>query len=156
MKNLAEAVNMTLGQIIGGGVGIVIILMTFIEITPIKINPLSWLFGQIGKMTNKELADKVDGLEKKVGGLEVAVEKRSAKDDKQEAINCRRDILAFGDEVRRGVKHSHEHFNQILEDIDGYEKYCDAHPEFENNKTVATKQKIIEVYRDCLDRNDFL
>lgn len=76
--------------------------------------------------------------------------------DERNAISCRVRILQFGDEVRRGMCHSKENFDQILSDIDEYERYCEAHPEFKNNKTVATKEKIIKVYSERMDNNDFL
>jgi len=156
MKNLLDILSLTAGQIIGGGFGIFVILATFIEITPIKLNPLSRFFGWIGKMTNHELLDKVKDIEIQVNTLKNDVTEISAKDDMRNVIACRRNILSFGDEIRRGVKHSHESFTQVLEDIDDYERYCDAHKEFENNKTVAAKKKILEAYDECLEKNNFL
>lgn len=37
-----------------------------------------------------------------------------------------------------------------------YERYCDDHPEFENNVTELTSDRIETIYRRCLDSNDFL
>lgn len=65
-------------------------------------------------------------------------------------------ILLFGDEARRGVKHSEEHFNQVLEDITDYELYCSKHPEFPNEKAVITCRRIKEIYEKCLIDKDFL
>lgn len=56
----------------------------------------------------------------------------------------------------RGMKHSQENFDQVLSDIDDYEHYCNNHPEFKNNKTVAAKEKILKVYSERMDNNDFL
>lgn len=137
--------NLTVGQIIGGIAGIITVLSIFIEITPVKINPISALLRWIGKQTNKELMEKVDALEMKVGGLERA-----------DAVDCRVRILTFADEIRRKERHSKETFDQVLSDIDTYERYCDGHPDFMNHKTVAAKAKILEVYSECMDKNDFL
>lgn len=41
-----------------------------IEISPIKINPIKWIFNNIGKLINKEITDKVDRLTEKVNKLE--------------------------------------------------------------------------------------
>ena len=54
------------------------------------------------------------------------------------------------------MKHSQENFDQVLSDIDDYERYCNSHPEFKNNKTVAAKEKILKVYSERMDNNDFL
>lgn len=137
--------NLTLGQIIGRIVGIVAVLSIFIEITPVKISPISSLLRWAGKQINKDLMDKVNTLETKVGSLE-----------KSDVIDCRVRILTFADEIRRGVRHSKETFDQVLSDIDTYERYCTEHPDFMNNKTVAAKAKILEVYSDCMGKNDFL
>ena len=137
--------NLTVGQIVGRIAGIITVLSIFIEITPVKINPISALLRWVGKQTNKELMEKVDALEVKVGGLE-----------RSDAVDCRVRILTFADEIRRKERHSKETFDQVLSDIDTYERYCDLHPDFMNHKTVAAKAKILEVYSECIDKNDFL
>ena len=137
--------DLTLGQIIGGIAGIVAVLSIFIEITPVKISPISSLLRWVGKQINKDLMDKVSTLETKVVALE-----------KCDVIDCRVRILTFADEIRRGVRHSKETFDQVLSDIDTYERYCADHPDFMNNKTVAAKAKILDVYDKCLGNNDFL
>ena len=153
---MKDLLNITFGQFVGGGVGIIFLVSLFIEITPIKWNPISSLLGVMGRIANKPVLEKVEEMNKKVDWLETAVKESNDRDDLRNAIACRRNILAFGDELRRGVKHSHESFTQILEDIDTYEKYCKEHEAFENNKTVATKEKIVKIYHRCLDENDFL
>ena len=137
--------NLTLGQIVGRIAGVIAALSIFIEITPVKINPISALLRWVGKQINKELMDKVNTLETKVGALE-----------KSDVISCRVRILTFADEIRRGMRHSKETFDQVLSDIDTYERYCTEHPDFMNNKTVAAKAKILDMYSECMDNNDFL
>ena len=58
--------NLTLGQILGSIAGIVVVLSIFIEITPIKVNPVSKFLGWIGGKTNKELNDKIKTLDDKL------------------------------------------------------------------------------------------
>lgn len=137
--------NLTLGQIVGRIAGVIAVLSIFIEITPVKINPISALLRWVGKQINKELMDKVNTLETKVGALE-----------KSDVIDCRVRILTFADEIRHGVRHSEETFDQVLSDIDTYERYCTEHPDFMNNKAVAAKAKILDIYSECMDNNDFL
>lgn len=141
--------NLTLAQIVGGIAGIVVIGSVFIEITPIKINPISSLLKWIGSKANGEIIKRFDTIEDKVNNIEIIHDKRNA-------ISCRVRILHFGDEVRRGIGHSKENFDQVLSDIDDYERYCASHPEFKNNKTNATKEKILKVYSERMDHNDFL
>lgn len=137
--------NLTLSQVVGWIAGVIAVVSIFIEITPVKINPISHILRWIGKQINKDLMEKVSVLETNVRKLE-----------QSDVIDCRFRILSFADEIRRGVKHSKETFDQVLSDIDAYEHYCAGHPDFMNNKTVAAKAKILDMYSKCIDNNDFL
>lgn len=73
-----------------------------------------------------------------------------------EATTCRYRILRFNDEILHDQKHSKEHFDQILEDITRYEKFCAEHPEYENNKAILAIENIKRVYKKCSDESTFL
>ena len=148
--------NLTVGQIFGGITGLVVILSIFVEITPIKINPISSFLAWVGKKTNTELTDRVEALDKKVSKLETKVTNLEDSNDERNAVLCRVRILRFGDEIRRGQTHSQDSWDQVFSDMDDYEAYCQSHPLFKNNKTVVTQGKIREEYSRCVDENDFL
>lgn len=139
----------TIKQIGLYGGGALLVLMTIVQITPIKINPWSWLGRVIGRAINGEVLEKVDTLTNDVA-------KNKADDDEQWVSLSRSHILRFGDELKHGVPHSQEHFDQILLDISKYEHYCDSHPEYPNGKAVATIKLIKNTYQKCLENNDFL
>ncbi len=65
-------------------------------------------------------------------------------------------VLRFGDEVRRGIQHTEEHWTDILRDIDRYEAYCDSHPNYENNRATRTIQYLKNIFDEHLENNDFL
>ncbi len=140
---------MSLKEILMGGSGALVVLATLLEVSKIKINPWSSLFRFIGRGINAELIAKVDSMEAKM-------EKSDEAREKKDAVDIRNRILLFGDEARRGVKHSEEHFNQVLEDITDYELYCSKHPDFPNEKAVITCRRIKEIYEKCLRDKDFL
>ena len=73
-----------------------------------------------------------------------------------EATTCRYRILRFNDEILHEQRHTKEHFDQILDDITRYEKYCDEHPEYENNKATLAIKNVKRVYQKCSDENSFL
>ena len=148
--------NATIGQLIGGLAGIVAALSVFIEFTPIKINPISALFKWIGTKMNQELIERFTEFEDAVDELTDKYEKIEKENEKREAISCRVRILRFSDELRRGVEHSQESFEQTFDDIDYYEKYTKAHPLFINNKTVLATERIKAAYQNCMDKNNFL
>lgn len=140
---------MSLSEILTKGGTAFFIILTLIQIAPIKVNPWSWLAKILGRAINGELIAKVDNLEKEFNKLRIAEEEK-------DAIDWRTRILRFGDEAVHGVRHSKEHFDQILRDITSYEKYCDVHKEFENNQAVITCARIKEIYKRCLETGDFL
>lgn len=131
------------------GSGAIIVLMTLIQISPIKVNPWSWIGRSIGRAINSEVLEKVADLSRDV-------KKNKADDDEQWATLSRTHILRFGDELLHGVSHSKEHFNQVLLDISKYEHYCDTHPDYINSIATATIKQIKKTYQKCLDENNFL
>ena len=102
---------MSLNEIITSGGGVLLILLTIIQLAPIKVNPWSKIARAIGRAMNVEIMDKLN---------------------ESEATDARYRILRFDDEIRHHVKHTEEHFNQIMDDIDEYERYCSAHPNYKN------------------------
>lgn len=131
------------------GGGILLVLMTLIEITPIKLNPWKWLGRIIGRAINGEVLEKVDTLAKDV------MDNKADDDDKWASLS-RSHILAFGDEIRLGIGHSKERFDQILLDISDYEQYCENHPNYHNDKAPVTIELIKQKYQKCLEENNFL
>lgn len=130
------------GGIIAAGA---VIVMSLVEISPIKINPWSW----IGKVLNKDILHKLEKVEKDVAEVKREVGESSA-------VTSRYRILRFDDEILHDVKHSKEHFDQILLDIDVYEKFCEEHPDFKNNLAVMAIEHIKEIYSKCSRENSFL
>ena len=47
-------------------------------------------------------------------------------------------------------------FIEILADIDSYEKYCDTHPDYPNNRAGLAIENIKENYKERLKKHDFL
>lgn len=125
------------------------LLLSLIQIAPLKLDPWTALFGWIGKKMTGDLSRKIDALEKKLDGLE-------AKEDRRDAVNKRVRILRFEDELQSDARHSKDSFDQVLSDITDYDQYCTGHPEFRNNQTSATVEHIKKVYSERLERRDFL
>lgn len=138
------------------GGGIVLLMLTLVQITPIKINPWSAVARIIGKAMNKDMMDKLESVETDVKNLKEKHDNLENRMDKDDADGCRTRILRFADELRRGVEHSEEFFNQILDDISDYERYCSEHPEYKNSKAVNAIAKIDKVYQKCMGENSFL
>ena len=148
--------DLTAGQITGGTAALLALIMSLVEVSKIKINPWSWLLGYLGRAINKEVLDKVNELEKQVVEIKKDADERDAKADEREAKAARARILRFGDECLHDVKHSKEHFDEIMRDIKEYETYCLEHPTFENGTAVHTIELINEIYHDRMRDHSFL
>jgi hypothetical protein len=118
-----------------GIAGIMAILLTLVQVAPIKVNPWSRLARAIGRALNTEVIDEIR---------------------RNEAGNARYRIIRFDDEVRHKTRHTEEHFNQIIDDIDMYEAYCTKHPDYENNKARLAIGNIKDTYTKCKKDNSFL
>ena len=133
---------------------------TIIEKTSKTVKPLTKLAKAIGRAINGELMEKVDKMEmnfdSKVDSLEQKIEKMDQDDKLQRAKDARTRVLRFGDELIHDVRHTKEHFDDVLRDITEYEIYCDEHPKFENDQMHITAEHIKETYHRCLKEHSFL
>lgn len=129
---------------------------TLVQKLSSKYKPWNWLARQIGKAINAEVLEKQTALEKKVDNLEKRDDEQDAKQEKEKALAARRRILRCSDEIRRGDRHSEEYFNDVLDDITFYKRYCIEHTEFQNEKAVLAIEVVEKAYRHCLDKDDFL
>ena len=122
---------------------------TLIQVAPIRVNPWSALAEWIGRAINKEMMDNVSSMQE-------TLDKHITKDDERYAKQCRLRILRFNDEILQQKRHTKEHFDEILDDITEYERYCAEHPDYKNNKAVMAIHNVNRVYGECLARNSFL
>lgn len=147
---------MDLAEIFGGGAGILVVILTLFQISPIKINPWSWIARHLGKAINEDITEKVNKLDGKIGELEKKIDAEHESMEEYKARQSRTKILRFGDEIRNQQLHTKEHFDDILTDIDMYEEFCDKHKGFRNGISEQTINYIKKVYEKRLEQNDFL
>ena len=103
-----------------------------------------------------KLTDSINGLGKKLDSVNHSLGELRRENGENQASTFRYRILRFDDEIRHDAKHTKEHFDQILEDITEYEKYCNSHPDYRNNKAVLAIENIKRIYRECSDEGTFL
>lgn len=146
---------MTLKEILLGGGGGLLVLLTLIQISPIKIDPWSSLARAIGRALNKDVLDRLSTLEDEQREIKAEVSAQKELSDKREADGWRADILRFNMELVKHTKHTREDYIEILDIIDKYEKYCEAHKDYENNRAVHAIANIERCYDDRLKNDDF-
>jgi hypothetical protein len=108
-----------------------------------------WTWRSEKKNRSSEIIEKVDELGKELT-------EHISQSEERSALEARRRILRFNDELLNHVMHSKEYFDEILSDIDIYERYCREHPNFPNNKTVMSIEHIKECYKKCEKEDSFL
>ena len=153
---MTEIANMTIGELVGWTIATLAAVSTVVQISPIKFDPWTWLARKIGRSINGEVLEKVD----EVKDAQVAARKRLDEhiraDDERNADLHRARILQFNNELLRDIPHTREDFIEVLAEIDYYDRYCKAHPEYENHRAVHAIANIERVYDDRLRKHDFL
>lgn len=112
------------------------ILATLVEITPIKINPISWL----GEILNKRLSNKIDEMQKNIYTL-------SEKQDYMEIDMIRHRILAIDTLIRKGEKLKRYQFESVFKDIDKWQWYHNKYKELNGMIDMAI-ENIKEAFKN--------
>ena len=113
-----------------------------------------WHQQSVGIQNNYNKA--FERIDEKLDELNAAMATSRKKREEGVALTWRYRILRFDDEIRHGIRHTKEHFDQIMEDVTDYEKYCRDHPDFPNNKANFAIINIKNVYEQCVRENSFL
>lgn len=134
-----------------------------IQIAPIKINPFTWLAKKIGNALTADLKSDLKAdfteLNDKVNNIETKLETHINENKKERVADYRARIIRFNDEIMEEKTeektHTKEYYNNILEDIDKYEAYCNSHPDYPNNKAVMAIHNIKAKYEEHMENNSF-
>ena len=92
--------------------------------------------------------DKENDILSAIKTLSGRVEKIEASLDERDAVLARTHILRFKDEIyfNGADSHSMEYYEQTLDDIQTYDRFCAENPRFANGRTKAAAEYIREEY----------
>lgn len=146
---------MTLQQLINsifeqrGPIALTIVaMMTLIQISPIKVNPWSYLFKWLGRQINSEVMKKINEVEKRLD--------EHIKNSLDAELKARRAaILDFSSSVIRGTNYHREKFAFMIRECDAYETYCREN-NIVNGVANASIAEIRRIYQEHLRNQDFL
>lgn len=124
------------------------VILTVIEITPLKLNPWGAIFAWIGKQLNKEVLEKIDRVETRL-------DTHIRESEKAELRVRRTTILDFSSSVIRGVNYHKEKFDFMISECDSYEAYCKEN-HIKNGVAEASIAEIRRIYQEHLRNGDFL
>ena len=104
-----------------------------------------------------EKKGKTAELDKKIDGIRKDLDDLRAEIKKGDALQARRRILRFNDELLCGIMHTKEMFDDVLADVDLYSAYCEIHKsDFSNHKASLAMEHIKDVYLQCEKEASFL
>ena len=132
-----------------GLIGLVLILLGLIRIPKVDLNLWTIIARVFGRAMNGDMLKQINKIDSE---LDAHIKKTEETRIKQ----ARQRILRFSDDIMLGKNHSLEHYNDILDDINIYESYCNGHPDYVNNKAKAAIELIRDTYEDHLHHNSFL
>jgi hypothetical protein len=108
------------------------------------------------KKTQESIKESQESAKKDMVKMQTTLDNHIREDEDEKARNQRYRILRFYDEMCEHRRHSESHFEDILDDIDDYEKYCEAHPEFRNNRGKVAMEHIKVTYGKIKASGGFL
>ena len=118
-----------------------------IQITPIKINPFSWIARKIGNALNADVIEHLNKTDKAITELDKKLDRHIEENEREGIDECRRRILLFNEKVIAEDHITKERYDSILEDIDTYEKYCKVNPDYPNSKAVLSIENLKDDYK---------
>lgn len=132
---------MGLNEILGASGGAALILLTLIQIAPVKINPWSAIAKAIGRAINGDLIRAVNQVSESV--------------DQNEIDRLRWEILDFSNSCQNGRRHTREEFDHIIRMHEKYESILTRRNE-SNGQVDMAFDYIKTLYQKCLIERDFL
>jgi len=125
--------KLTVGGLAGWAVMLILILMSLIQLSPLKLDPWDRIFAWLGKKMNGHVQDQLKELKKQVSDLWINSHRQS--------------ILTFARECRADIDHDAEEWNHILSVADEYEVYCQKNV-VSNGVVKADTEYIRNLYQE--------
>ena len=109
-----------------------------------------------GKKTRDSVQAQNEATQAEVAEVKSMLTTHIKEDEDDKARNARYRILRFYDELCEGRRHSESHFEDILDDIDRYEQYCQTHPDYKNSRGHVAMRNIKLTYERLKTEGKFL
>lgn len=127
---------------------VIVIFSIFIQITPIKWNPITMFAKWLGKIFTKELSDLITTMQENIDDIRDDI-------DENEKDRIRWEVLDFANSCRNGRQHTQEEFRHIATLNDKYKILLERTKD-KNGVFEAEYKYIDELYQERLKKNDFL
>lgn len=108
------------------------------------------------KKTQDSIKASNEATDKRIDKIQSSFDAHVVDYEAAKASSQRYRILRFYDEICEGRRHSESHFEDILDDIDHYEHYCDTHKDYHNGRGHVAMQYIRDTYAKVKANGGFL
>lgn len=149
IKELLECCNST------SLLTLVIFMSIFIEIVPIKVNPISSLFKWIGDVMNKDVNIQLNNVSTELKEVSSKINTIENRIDMIEINDMRSTILDFANSCMNERKHTQEEFDHVIDIHTQYEDKIKAKG-MKNGRVDLAFKYISDLYSLCLKENSFL
>ena len=127
---------------------LIAIISVCVEITPVKINPISHLLKWAGKLMNEGINKRIDDIEKELATMRQENYEKDVRD-------MRGEILDFANSCHNKRKHTKDEFIHIIEQITRYEELIEEH-DIANGVIEVQAKDIKDLYKECLREGTLL
>lgn len=134
---------------------IMIVILSLVQISPLKLNPWTWLKSFV------ELPKRIGAIEKRIDDIESEMRNKmqglERKIDNTDGFRWQSMILVRGDRIRRKEKFSEEMWRSTIETLDNYEHFCEKNKDWFNNGRTEEAMKLLrEKYKEVYRKGDYL
>ena len=130
------------------------VLCTFVQISPIKINPWD-ILGWVGERFNSGINKRINEVNDRVDRLEKSIDNHIEKCDIEDWKKKRNYIVKFVNEGVNGTRHTKESFENVIALCDEYEDYVEQNPNIHNGVINGSISAIRMKYHEHLIKADF-
>lgn len=113
---------------------------TIIQISPIKIDPWTWIVNLLKKWLLGDIVHQIAELKTEI--------------DDERARTKRWNILNFANSCRQGTSHTKEEWEHCLDELYLYEKHCEEH-NIPNGVMVECSRYLKTTFRELLNDESF-
>ena len=145
-----------LGSVMAGGSGLIVAVMSVIQVSKIEINPQSFIAAKLGNALNAGVMKEIKDIKTEQEETRKKLDEHIEESEERKTDTYRSRILRFNNELLRPIRHTKEEFVEVLGYIDKYEHYCEKNPEYPNSRAEIAIENIREVYKVRLKKRDFL
>lgn len=123
-----------------------LIMTTYSIMLPLLLGFIARQINKLKKSKAEQKAD-FDNMLKEIRSAGSELAEIKSKLEYDEAMNSRYRMVRVADEIKNGVEPSEDTLEQLAEDLDIYDSYCDRHPDYKNHKGRNSRRIIIEYER---------